>query len=69
MDVSLLDQHVRLAEDGCRRPPRPSLQQLAKERAGLALPGEDELRQAIASAPDPDAALAAQAVRLVEAVV
>jgi hypothetical protein len=69
VDVSLLDLLLRLDEDGCRRPPRLSLQQLAWDRAGVALPVEDELRQAIASAPDPDAALAAQAVCQVEAVV
>jgi predicted outer membrane repeat protein len=69
IDLSLLDQLVRLANDGSRRPPRPSLQELARDRAGLVLRDEDELRRAIASAPDPDVALAAEAVCRVTAVV
>ena len=69
VDVSLLGQLVRLAEAGCRRPPRLSLQQLAKDRAGLPLRDEEELRQATASTPHAAAALAAEAVCQVKAVV
>jgi hypothetical protein len=55
-DVGLLDQLVRLAEDGASHPRRLSLQQLAQQHAGLTLRGEDQLPRLIESGSDSDVA-------------
>src|SRR5262249_7133540 len=48
-DIGLLDQLLRLAQDGASRPPRPTLRQLAQQHAHLALRDEEGLRSLIAS--------------------
>src|SRR5262249_38090724 len=55
-DVGLLDQLVRLADNGSRPLPRLLLSQLAREVGGMNLRGEGDLRALIADAAEGGAA-------------
>jgi hypothetical protein len=66
LDVGLLDQLLELAGPSIRRPPRPTLRQLAGQHGGMTLRAEDELRQLVAAGTsgataDAQSALAAEA--------